>query len=191
MKISTAKTTSLAFLTTAMFAFAQPAFADDAKQQIAVVNIQYVMKESTAAKNVREQLESKQKSFQSDITKKEESLQKEDKELGKEKSVLAKAAFDEKLKAFRTKATDVQKDVQAKKAMLDSAFEHSLNDIQKVVTDIISDLSKEKGFVIAIPTSQILYADTKLDISSEVLDRLNKKLPKLDVKFDAPADDKK
>lgn len=183
---TTLKHTALTLLTTAMFAFSTPVFAEDAKQQIAVVNIQYVMKESTAARNVREQLESKQKSFQTEITKKEEALQKEDKELGKQKSVLAKAAFDEKLKSFRTKATDVQKDVQSKKAMLDGAFEQSLNDIQKVVTEIISDISKEKGFVIAVPTSQILFADTKLDISSEVLERLNKKLPKLEVKFTAP-----
>ncbi len=186
MKTSTLKHATLTLFATAMFAFSTPVLAEDAKQSIAVVNIQYVMKESTAARNVREQLENKQKSFQADITKKEEALQKEDKELGKQKSVLAKAAFDEKLRAFRTKATDVQKDVQSKKAMLDSAFEQALNDIQKVVTDIISDISKEKGFAIAIPTSQILFADTKLDISSEVLERLNKKLPKLEVKFSAP-----
>jgi outer membrane protein len=178
-------------LTTAALAFVNPVFAEDSKQPIAVVNIQYVMKESTAAKTVREQLESKQKGFQADITKKEEALQKEDKELGKQKSVLSKDAFEEKARAFRTKATDMQKDVQSKKALLDSAFEHSLNDIQKVVTEIISDISKEKGFVIAVPTSQILFADTKLDISSDVLERLNKKLPKLDVKFEAPSADKK
>jgi Skp family chaperone for outer membrane proteins len=177
-------------LATTALAFSQPAFSEDGKQSIAVVNIQQVMKDSTAAKTVREQLESKQKSFQAAITKKEESLQKEDQELGKQKSVLSKSAFEEKARAFRAKATDVQKDVQSKKAMLDSAFEHSLNDIQKVVTDIISDLSKEKGFVIAVPTSQILYADKSLDISNDVLERLNKKLPKLDVKFEAPADNK-
>ncbi len=187
MKMIIAKPTLIyTLLTTAAIAFAQPAFAQD-KQTIAVVNIQQVMKDSTAAKSVREQLEGKQKNFQSEITKKEEELQKEDKELTKQKTVLAKAAFDDKLRSFRTKATDVQKDVQSKKALLDSAFEHSLNDIQKVVTDIIADISKEKGFVIAVPTSQILYADKSLDISAEVLDRLNKKLPKLDVKFDAPA----
>ncbi len=166
-------------------AFIVPAFAADAvKPTIAVVNIQQIMKDSTAAKTVREQLESKQKSFQAEITKKEEGLKKEDQELGKQKSVLAKDAFDKKISEFRTKATSVQKDVQAKKALLDGAFEHSLNDIQKVVTDIIADLAKEKGFVVAVPTSQILYADKSLDISSDVLDRLNKKLPKLDVKFE-------
>jgi outer membrane protein len=165
------------------------------KSQIAVVNIQQVMKDSTAAKSVREQLESKQKSFQGDITKKEESLQKEDQELAKQKAVLSKEAFEEKARAFRTKATEVQKEVQSKKALLDNAFERSLNEIQKVVTDIIADISKEKGFVVALPTSQILYADKGLDISAEVLEQLNKRLPKLDVKFESgsekPKSDKK
>ena len=179
-----------ALLVSASFAVASPAFAEAAKPVIAVVNIQQVMKDSTAAKTVREQLESKQKSFQAEITKKEEALKKEDQDLSKQKSVLAKDAFEKKVTDFRVKATGVQKDVQSKKAQLDSAFEHSLNDIQQVVTEIIADLSKEKGFSIAVPTSQILYADKSLDISADVLDRLNKKLPKLDVKFEEKSTDK-
>lgn len=171
----------------ALMSFTAPAFAEDAKQNIAVVNIQQIMRDSTAAKSVREQLETKQKAFQADITKKEDALQKEDQELGKQQSVLSKDAFAEKAKAFRAKATDVQKEVQAKKAMLDGGFERALSDIQKAVNEIIADMAKEKGFTLAVPTSQVLYADDKMDISKEVLDRLNKKLPKLDVKFDAAA----
>lgn len=150
----------------------------------AVVNIQQIMKDSTAAKSVREQLENKQKAFQTEITKKEEQLKKEDQELAKQRSVLAKEAFEEKARAFRTKATDMQKEVQSKKAMLDNGFERALMDIQKVVSEIIVEMAKEKGFTMAIPTSQILYADPKMDISAEVLEKLNKKLPKVDVKFD-------
>ena len=168
----------------AMIMTATPAAFAAEGQSIAVVNIQQIMKDSTAAKSVREQLESKQKSFQAEITKKEEQLKKEDQELAKQRSVLAKEAFEEKARAFRTKATDMQKEVQSKKAMLDNGFERALTDIQKVVSEIIADLAKEKGFGMAIPTSQILYADPKMDISTEVLERLNKKLPKVDVKFE-------
>lgn len=182
------KTMFYSVATLAMLALSTPAMAADAPaaaaNTVVIVNIQEVMREATAAKTVREQLENKQKEFQSEIGKKEEALQKEDQELGKKRSVLSKAAFDEKALAFRKKATDVQKEVQSKKATLDAAFEHALNDIQKVVTDVITDLSKEKGFSVALPTSQILYGDPKLDISDEVLKRLNAKLPKLDVKFE-------
>jgi outer membrane protein len=176
--------------TLALLSATSSAIAADATaaNTIAVVNIQQIMRDATAAKNVREQLESKQKAFQSDLSKKEEALQKEDQELGKKRGVLSKEAFEEKAVKFRTKATDLQKEVQSKKAVLDGGFERALNEVQKNVSDIIADMSKEKGFIVAVPTSQILYADPKLDITSDVLTRLNQKLPKLDVKFDAAAD---
>ena len=158
------------------------AFAEGTK--IAVVNIQGIMKDSKAAKSVRSQLESKQKAYQAQISKMEESMQKEEQELGKQRSVLSQEAFEKKVQDFRTKATKMQRDVQGKKATLDSAFEGALNDIQKVVSEIISTLAKEKGFQVAVPTSQLLYAEPAIDISDEVLSRLNKKLPKVSVKFE-------
>jgi outer membrane protein len=172
-----------ALVAVAALSLATPAEADD-KAMIAVVNIQQIMKDSSAAKSASDQLEKKQKSFQAELTKKDEALQKEDKELGKQRGVLSKEAFEEKTAAFRKKVTDVQKEVQSKKATLDNAYARALNDIQKAVTEIIADMAKEKGFIIAIPTSQILYTDDKLDISKDVLERLNKKLPKLDIKFE-------
>ncbi|MDX1974343.1 MAG: OmpH family outer membrane protein [Rickettsiales bacterium] len=167
--------------------------AAPATTNIAVVNVQKVMGASTAAKSVREQIESKQKAFQTDISKKVDALQKEKQEIGKQQSVLSKAAFEEKARAFSVKETEVQKEVQSKKSMLDNGFERALSEIQKATVDIVAELSKEKNFILAVPTSQILYADNKLDISDEVIDRLNKKLPKVDVKFDAkePKADKK
>lgn len=162
---------------------ATPAASYAANATIAVINVQQVMNESTAAKSMREQLEKKQNEFQETISKKEKVLQKDDKELSKKRSVLSKEAFEKKLRAFQSKATKLQKDVQAKKALLEVSSARALADIQKATTQIISDLSKEKGFKVALPTSQILYADDSLDISDEVLKRLNKKLPKLVVNF--------
>lgn len=170
----------------AIFALALAPAAHAENTPIAVVNVQKIMHDSTAAKSVTEQLESKQKAFQAELKKKDEGLQKEEQELVKQKSVLSKEAFEEKTRSFRGKVTDIQKEVQSKKALLDNAYARALNDIQKVVTDIITEMAKEKGFAVAIPTSQLLFAENKLDISEEVLSRLNKKLPKLDVKFEAP-----
>jgi Skp family chaperone for outer membrane proteins len=170
---------------------AVPAFAQDgapliASTKTAVVNIQMIMRDATAAKSVRDQLEAKQKAYQAEISKKEEALQKEDQELGKQRATLAKDVFESKVKALREKATATQKEVASKKATLDNAFESALGQIQKTVSEIITEQAKEKGFVVALPSSQILYADGSLDISQEVLTQLNKRLPKIDVKFEAP-----
>lgn len=166
---------------------AAPAATAMASSRIAVVNIQEIMRDSTAAKSVREQLEAKQKSYQSEIGKKEEALQKEDQELAKQRTTLSKEAFEKKVSAFREKAAATQKEVASKKAAWDNAYENSLGQIQKTVTEIISDLAKQKGFVATFPTSQMLYADDSLDISKEVLAKLNERLPSVDVKFEAPS----
>ncbi len=151
--------------------------------KIAVVNIQSIMKDSTAAKAIRTQLETKQKAYQAEIAKKEEAMQKEEQELSGLRTTLSKEAFEEKVNAFRQKATAMQKDVQGKKATLDAAFEKALNDVQKAVNEIITEQAKEKGFNVAIPSSQLLYAEPGMDITAEVLTKLNAKLPSVTVDF--------
>ena len=163
---------------------APAAAAGSATPAIAVVNMQAVMRESTAAKSVREALEAKQKAYQAELSKKEDELRKEEQSIAKQKGVLSKAAFDKKVADFRKKTVDIQKEVQAKKGALDGAAEQALNDIQKVVNEILTDLAKEKGFLIALHSTQTLYYDATLDISSDVQEALNKKLTKVDVKFD-------
>jgi len=151
--------------------------------QIAVINIQEIMHESLAAKSIKEQLEKKQKSFQAELSAKEETLQKESQGLAKERAVLSKEAMDQKIKEFDTKAKEAQKGVQTKRAQLDKAFGNSIGEIQKEVNRILTDMAKERGFIVALPAQQILYNDAKLDITKEVLARLNKSLPKVTLNF--------
>lgn len=164
--------------------------ASAADNTIAVVNVQKVMGESTAVKGVREQLESKYKTFLAEINKKKEPLQKEGQELVKKQGVLAKDAYKEKAKALDKKMTQVQQEADSKKAMLNNASAKSSQDVQKAVAGIVSDIAKEKGYLLVVstetPSSQVLYADSKIDISEEVVKRLNDKLPKIEVKFEAP-----
>lgn len=165
-----------------LFASAPAVQAQEAVS-IATVNYQKLMSSSTAAKNAHEQIENKMKSMQSEISKKDKQFQKDHQELDKKRSVLSKEAFEAKRRSFSDKVTAAQKEVQSKRSMLDSASERAGSEIQKTISSIIAEMAKEKNFSIAVPTAQILYADSKLDITEEVLARLNKQLPKVDVKF--------
>lgn len=146
---------------------------------IAVISMQEIMRQSTAAQSLKTQLEAKQKTLQAEVKAKEESLQKEEAALSKERSALSAEAFKEKVKAFSKKASDAQRDVQQKKGSIDKGMATALGEIQKAVNAIVNDMAKEKGFKLALPTSQIIYADTSMDITSEVLAKLNAKLPKV------------
>lgn len=172
---------AVAFLSLSLAVFGAP--NAHAETKIAVVNIQKIMRESKAAEAVRQQLKSKQQSFQSELDKKEDALQKEDQDLAKQRAVLSQEVFESKYKDFRKKAAEAQQEVRTKRGSLDKGFTKALSDIQKKVTDIVTAVAKEKGVSIAMAASPVLYVDPALDITQEVLDKLNKELPNLTVNF--------
>jgi outer membrane protein len=158
---------------------------------IAVINTQELMQKSTAALSIKEQVDAKQKTFQTEMTKKEEQLNNEEQELRKQRSVLSPEAFEKKVKAFKTKAAAAQKEVQAKRAELDNAISTAFSQIQKAVFDITAQIAKEKGYIAVMPAVQFTWFDPSLDVTSDVITKLNSTLPKITVVFKAVASEDK
>ena len=52
------------------------------------------------------------------------------------------------------------------------------------IKDIIADIAKDKDLDVIVPAAQALYYKDELDITEEVLGKLNKKITKIDVKFE-------
>jgi outer membrane protein len=154
-----------------------------ADSSIGVVNTQKIMRDSKAAQSVRSQLQSKQKAFQSELDAKEKQLLSEDQALVKQRSTMEQAAFEQKVKDFRAKAAVAQREVQAKKLQVDKALASSLESIQETVLEIVKEVAAEKKMTTVLSAGQVLYAEPALDITDEVLNRLNKKLPNVAVKF--------
>jgi outer membrane protein len=157
-----------------------------AEVKIAVVNMQAVMNDSTAVKSIRQPLESKRKIYHAEISKQDSELQKTNIELQKQQSALAKDVFESKFKALQAQATALREESEGKKRILENAASASDVQVQKAFGEIIADLAKEKGFNVALPSMQTLYADPTLDITADVTKRLNEKMPNYTVKFDAP-----
>lgn len=155
----------------------------NADTAVAVVNIPKIMHDSKAATSLRSQLQAKQKSFQNDLDAKEKALLAEDQALVREKNTADKAVFDKKVKEFREKAATEQRAVQGKKAALDKSFAGALEEIQKNVIEIVKQMAGEKKLNLVLSSSQALYSDSTLDITEEVLKRLDARLPTIAVKF--------
>lgn len=173
----------LSSLILALSLAATPSLAQEAKKTIAIINDQMIMRESAAGKSMIEQITAKQKAFEADISKKEEQLQKENQELSKQQAVLSKEKFAEKAKAFRAKGTEMQKDLNEKKMQITRGNQKAVADIQKAAGEIIGEIAKEKGYILVLPTGAVIYFDEAMDITREVITRLDKKLPKLTVNF--------
>jgi Skp family chaperone for outer membrane proteins len=173
-------TAALSLIAAAGFTLTTPAFAET---NVGVVNIQKIMRDSKAANSVRAQLKEKQKSFQAELDAKEKALLAEDQSLVKQSNTTDKAAFQEKIKAFQSKAANAQREVAVKKQQLDKAFAGALEQIQTSVIAIVKEIAAQKKLNLVATSSSVLYNDAALDITAEVQQKLDAKLPTVKVAF--------
>ena len=145
--------------------------------RIAIVDYQLIRKNSTAMVDIRSQIEERRLVYQEEISSQEQALRATDQELVRQRSVLSTEAFALKRREFEAKVSQVQRQVQDRKRELDQAFEFGMNQVQFLINDIIAELSKEKGFNLVLSRQQIVFAENSLNISEEIVQVLNERLP--------------
>lgn len=149
--------------------------------RIAIIDYQLIQRKSVAMIDIKAQIEQRRQIYQQEITLQEEALRAEDQELSGQRSILAADAFAQKRREFEARVAEVQRIVQARKRELDTAFEYGLRQVQGAVISIIAELGEIHGFNLVLSRQQIVFADNALNISEEVILRLNERLPRVEV----------
>ena len=165
----------------ALFVFnLSSAFANE----VAVLDIEKIAKESKAVHDIQARVSKKQDEFQKEITKKQTDLESEQKKLEAKKNILSKEAFEKEQKSFEKKIDALKELVDKRQNTLKKASTDSMAKVNDKMKDIIGEIAKEKGLNLILPASQVVFSADSLDISAEVLEKLNKKVTKIDVKFE-------
>lgn len=153
---------------------------------IAVIDSQRVNREAAALKNARQQLEQFRFSFQSEIAKEEEKLRAEEQEIARQRSVLSPEAFEQRRQAFQAKVVDLQKRIQERSQSLEKMLNGVREQVTVQVIEILKGLAQERGFNMVLDRAQVqIFIGDSIDITPEVLKRLDQRLPT--VKVNLPA----
>lgn len=153
---------------------------------IAVVDIERIMKESAAGKSIRSQLDTRRASYQQQVEADEKKLRDAEQALIQQRATLTAEQFDVKRREFETQARTAQQRVQERARSLEAVFAEALGTIKQNVAQIVADLAKARGVTVVIDKSQVIVVESTLDITTSVLEQLNRKLPRLEVRA-APA----
>ncbi len=148
---------------------------------IAVLDSQMVMRDSAAAKDIRRQIEAYRKAYQADIAGEEQALRQEEQDLKGQRAILSPQAFEERRLAFERRVIDVQRRVQDRMRQLDRSFERAMKDVRDALIPIVADLTTKMGVNVVVDKSQIMFATKALDITPQVIERLDQKLPGVEV----------
>lgn len=158
-------------------------FAQNTSLNIAVINADDVLSNSKVVNFIQEKIINKEKEYQVEINKKQTSLKKEFQEIEKKRSVLSEKSLKKEEDKFAKKYQDLKEELTKRRESLKTASLKAFVRVDKKMNKIIKDISEEQDIDLVLPTSNIIFAKDKLDISAQVLERLNEQMTKVKVRF--------
>lgn len=147
----------------------------------AVIDYQRILREASAARSIRDQIEDRRKVYQDEISLEEKRLQEADQAFAKQRSLLTPEALAEKRREFENEVVEVQRLVQERRRELDRASALALNEVKKALIEIVTGIAEERGFNLVLPSSEVLFFARQLDLTEEVLAQLDARLPQVQV----------
>ncbi len=149
----------------------------------AVVDVDQILENSDAIKGIKKAISKISSNIQSELSEKEIKLKKTEEDLIKQRGVIDEALFKKRIAEFNKNVSEVQQEMQKKKAALERANANAISEVHRNTIAIIAELSQKYYFNIVLPKSQALYVREDLDITEEVVEELNKKLKQVEVEY--------
>ena len=150
---------------------------------VAVVDAQLIMRQSEAAKDIRAQVEDRRKAYEKDFQKREAEVREAEKALAQQQAILATEVFQARVREHQQNIAALQRDGQGIKRQLDQAYGRANGEVRQAMIEIVAEVAGEANVGLVLFKNQIFLGDRKIDITDEIMARLNKKLPKVAVTF--------
>jgi outer membrane protein len=177
--------TAVLCIALAAVAFMLPSIGSVAAQEtrtplvVAVIDVQQIMQESTAARSIQTELERQREAFQAELAEQENALRASDQKLATERSGLSQEEFVQRRQELDQQAAQLRRNVQNRKEQLESLFNSGMGQVRQALLEIVAEIAQSRGITMVLSKSQVVLAANDFDITAEVMQRLNAKLPKV------------
>ena len=148
---------------------------------IGIVDVEKILRDSKASQSIRPTINEMRKDFQKQVSEHEQKLRRAEQELNRQRAILAPEAFAKKRRTFSEQARKAQTRVQERRRDLDKAFNDTKNKILQNLIIVAQELSTEKKLNVLLEKRKVFISAKKLDLTSDIIKRLNKRLPKVSI----------
>jgi len=146
---------------------------------IVTVDVQQILRDSLVAKDVQAQMDQRTERYTKEVTDQENELQSTQEELEKERSTLAPDAFNTKMRDFQRRYDSLDNRVQATRQALQQSYNDAMTKVENTALQIISDIAGERKANLVVAKAAVLFEAPELDITQEVIKRLDVRLPQV------------
>ncbi len=158
--------------------------ADDAAQpslRMAVVDFGAIRRNAAAAQAIRAQMERYVVSYQSDIEKEELELRDAQQQLDQKRAGLAADAYSAELRKWEDAVSEAQRRFLRRRQEMERARADAWQRVNQQVDQIIKTMAIERNLDIIIRRDQAVHVSPRLEITEEVLRRLDRDMPSAQV----------
>ena len=156
-------------------------FAEYPNTSIGVIDINKILAESDAAVMASKQIEEIAIEIENEIKNSDEEIIKEQNLLIESQAIMAPEAFESKRNEYEIKVQNYNNERQSKLLKIDELIAVSRNNVLNALKPILEEISNEKGITILLEKGSVMLNADKMDITDEVLKKLNKEFPELKV----------
>jgi outer membrane protein len=143
---------------------------------LASVDLEAVLQNAMVTKSVEKQIEVLQHKQQKEILRMDKRFSERDRQLQASQGRLLPAEFERQVADFQKEVELFQRQQQEQSAKLAESFHASMMKIRQMATQIVADLAVRRGYTAVLSHMGVVYVDPELDITDEVIQRLNQKI---------------
>ena len=153
-----------------------------AEQKVAYLDMKFVLNNSKAGKGAQDFLQKSFKENQKIFLDEENTLKKNENDLLAQKTILTKKEYQKKSDDLRKKVIDYQLQRRATLEKITSQRAEARQKLLEKLDPILKTYIKENDISLIIDKKNVLMGNTNLDITSIIVEKLNKEFPSLSIK---------
>ena len=164
----------------ALLLAAAPARADDVPQPVIItVDVQQILNNSRVAKNIQTQMSERTDRITKEVAAQENELRRTQDELERQRTVLSTDSFNARMRDFQQRYDALDHGVQTTRQALQQAYNDAMTKVETTALQIIADIAGERKANLVVTKAAVLFEAQTLDITQEVIRRLDEKLPEV------------
>lgn len=146
-----------------------------AESLIYIVDLQKIVAESKLGKSVQIKMRAKVDESQTQMAKAAQEIKALEEKMQKQSALLSASALEEKKQELLDKQKDFARQSEDKQVELQTFNRKYLTEVLKEVKSVLDLVAKERNYPIILEKDQklVLYSDSKIDITSEVIQKLD------------------
>lgn len=154
--------------------------------KLAILDVERVRRSALAVKAIHSQLGVQIDAYRTETQKEETDIRQAQEALASKRTVLSPEAYAEERRKLEEQLVGAQGRVQERRQALERVNAEAMQQVQAVLETIVAEIATEQHLTLILRKDQVVFLSPELEITDQVLQRLDKALPTVQVNTSSP-----